>query len=774
MISKALAGGCFAAVVAGSSTSASAAPAVRPLQIADAVIAQEFQIQGAPAAFSPDGRWISATVCDPTKVKMGEDDDGNIATKGAAYRSMGCDIWLYPAASTDAARNLTKNSGNNWSPSWSPDGKSIAFYSDRDGQPGLWLWQQSGDSFRKVTAAPTRHRLAFETPIWTPDGKALIVKLRPEGVTEEPRDTAANSQAMVVDKEPGSTLTLFRSPRPEQKTTTPKEAPVDPMQTDIAWVNVADGTVRRLLNGLVSMTQQLSPDGKWLLVTAYIPNDPDFATSIHLIEVASGKLQAKVDKVVQSFSGAVSWSPDSRHWAYVAIDLAAREAQQAAATTTSVSPPDGGDLYIATVDGSATLKVTGAPSNFFDADHLPPLWSPQGDFFYSRTEEGQVWKVDAASGRGQALTKDTVRMIRTLVSSPAKNVLGASDGSVIYASIRNKQNRKHGFIKIDTTTGQITTVQEEDKVYQSTFNAPVTSADGKQIVYLAESSADSGDLWIADMGFRKARRLSIINPQLAQYKFGRGQVIEFKNNDGKTLQASILLPADYQVGKRYPTVLWVYASQDDSERYANSFGLVPMQAFNMHMFTTRGYAVMWPSIPTNKATPVKDLMKSVMPAIDRLVDLGIADPDRLAVMGNSNGGYSTLALITQTQRFKAAVMNAGFGDLTAFYGTMGGGWIPWLESKGGSMGVPPWEDPVRYIENSPVYYLDQVQTPLIIQAGAADSGIIQHSDQVWVGLQRLNKDVTYLRYGGEGHVLAGAANLKDYWQRVIAFFEQHL
>ncbi len=92
----------------------------------------------------------------------------------------------------------------------------------------------------------------------------------------------------------------------------------------------------------------------------------------------------------------------------------------------------------------------------------------------------------------------------------------------------------------------------------------------------------------------------------------------------------------------------------------------------------------------------------------------------------------------------------------------------------GFLKVLAWEAALRYVENSPVYYLDRVETPLIIQAGAADTTIINHSDEVWVGLQRLNKNVTYLRYGGEGHVLASAANLRDYWKRVLSFFDEHL
>jgi dipeptidyl aminopeptidase/acylaminoacyl peptidase len=293
------------------------------------------------------------------------------------------------------------------------------------------------------------------------------------------------------------------------------------------------------------------------------------------------------------------------------------------------------------------------------------------------------------------------------------------------------------------------------------------------VAYLAQSAGDSPDLWIAGPGLREPRRLTTINPQLDQYVFGEGRLIDFRSLDGDQLRAAVVLPAGYEEGKRYPTVVWVYAS-DSGSRAVHTFGLVGISAYNMHMLTTRGYAVVWPDIPVHTGTPARDLLKAVMPAVDRLVELGITDPDRLAVMGQSNGGYSTLALIAQTTRFKAAVMNAGFGDLVGFYGSMSyagtGGWIRW--SVPAAAWGAPWEVPLRYVENSPVFYLDRITTPLIVQAGADDESIVRFSDQVWVGLQRLGKEATYLRYGGEEHVLVKAANLVDYWKRVLAFFDE--
>src|SRR3546814_8884589 len=102
-----------------------------------------------------------------------------------------------------------------------------------------------------------------------------------------------------------------------------------------------------------------------------------------------------------------------------------------------------------------------------------------------------------------------------------------------------------------------------------------------------------------------ARRLSELNQQLGKYTFGKSRVLDFVSEDGEALQAALVLPADYQPGKRYPMVLWVYASDADAARNVHNFGLVGFQSFNMHMLTTRGYAVMWPDIPTHEGTPVR-------------------------------------------------------------------------------------------------------------------------------------------------------------------------
>ena len=176
---------------------------------------------------------------------------------------------------------------------------------------------------------------------------------------------------------------------------------------------------------------------------------------------------------------------------------------------------------------------------------------------------------------------------------------------------------------------------------------------------------------------------------------------------------------------------------------------------------------------------MRDLAKTVLPGVNKAIDLGIADPERLGIMGASYGGYSTLALITQTTRFKAAVMHAGFGNLISDYGEMmrdgSARSITLAENGQTRMGGTPWQYRDRFIENSPVFYLDRVQTPLLITHGSKDNAVPPFlGDEIFVGLRRLGKEVTYAKYEGEDHTLTNYPNQVDYLNRVFSWFGDHL
>ncbi|MGO9119384.1 MAG: alpha/beta hydrolase family protein, partial [Desulfomonilaceae bacterium] len=234
----------------------------------------------------------------------------------------------------------------------------------------------------------------------------------------------------------------------------------------------------------------------------------------------------------------------------------------------------------------------------------------------------------------------------------------------------------------------------------------------------------------------------------------------------------------YQEGKRCPLLVFVYGGALESDQL-NQFGFNGLgEPYNMQLFATRGYAVLLPDAPQHLGTPMLDLAKTVLPGVDKVVDMGIADPERMGIMGHSYGGYSVLGLMVQTKRFKAAMMGDGSGDLISSYGQLnadGSSYATSREQGQELMGGTPWEYRDRYIENSPVFYLNRVETPLLIVQGSADTTVHAYlSDEVFVGLRRLGKRVTYVKYVGEDHYPYAwkRENQIDFCNRLINWFDR--
>lgn len=758
-------GAAVAIVLASLVLAADSAP-VKPLEISDAVLANAFHVQGRPA-FSPDSRTVAYTVCDPRRKKASaEDKEGIFATKGSAYLSMGCDVWTIPVDG-GAARNLTEARGNSWGPSWSPDGKLLAFYSDRGGHPQIWLWDVRSGKSRVLSPEPTRTFLGLTVPVWTPDSKRLVVRLHPEGMTDAELEapSPATMAGEAPDKEPGSTVVIYRSkPASEEKkgASEPSDVPRR-LLADLAIVDVATGRAQRIAPRAATLGVFMSPDGARL---AYLvsrgrrsPSSVNADNDLVIHDLSTGASKVLVGGVQQGFGTGVSWSPDGQSLAYF-----------------SGLGYETADCYVVSVGGGDPRKLE-APKELYRSDYLAPLWDSAGRSIYV-VGENRVYRADPATGKAAPLTPDLGKRVFEVLQTTAGDRVWSPDGSSLYVSRRDEGTKKAIVTKVDLSSGKTETLREEAGSIGRVFDTPLVSPDGRRVVYVYENAGVSADLWVAGVDFRDPRRLTHINPQLDAYTFGQSRLIEFHNVDGKPLHAALLLPAGYEEGKRYPTLVFVYP-QDWGSETVYRFGLGGFPAYNLQMLATRGYVVLQPDVPTGKGTILADLVKSVMPAIDRAAALGVVDSDRLAVTGQSAGGYATLGIVTQTTRFRAAIMNAGFGDLTGFYGAMSletgeGVWIPWLETLTGGMGAGPWDAPQAYVQNSPIYQLNRVETPMIIEAGGADSAIVPFSDQVYAGLKRLGKDVTYLRYGGEGHVLAAQANLIDYWKRVIRFLDAHL
>jgi dipeptidyl aminopeptidase/acylaminoacyl peptidase len=308
--------------------------------------------------------------------------------------------------------------------------------------------------------------------------------------------------------------------------------------------------------------------------------------------------------------------------------------------------------------------------------------------------------------------------------------------------------------------------------------------------------ADGTLLWTADtMDATPVVRLRL-NAHLAEVAddVGRDSLLRYRAADGMIYTGRMLLPSGYQRGKRYPTITLVYPGYVVADSSVEGRSVKPHRSWNAflepHLFATRGYVVLQPSIPGSSGEPLAALAGYVLPALDTLAAMAIADSTRLGLLGHSHGVIAVLGLLTVTTRFRAAVVINGPSDILHEYSsfiasnvesTYPGEWATTgalaFESRGPEnslaglwLGATPWGDPARWLRNNPIYRLDRVQTPIMIVQGDNDIFYMSHGDVAFQSLHRLGKRVRYVRYWGEAHVIQSPANIRDLWGRMYSWF----
>jgi dipeptidyl aminopeptidase/acylaminoacyl peptidase len=726
---------------------AAAQSASGPLQVSDAMGLRSFIGVRGIAAISPDDSLVAYTLCDPRRV-----DAERKKRKGATVRFwVGCYVAVIPLAGGQP--ETIPHEGGSRSPIWSPDGRLLAFYGEDIDGLHLWVWDRTTRKAKRVTERVVDAFTDREAPLWLSDSRRIVSKFSLRSTSTEAKRNG-DAEAWAVAAMDSSTVKVQQATGSAGRDETNwARYPL----IDFAIANVSTGKVEPIRSSTPAAGYWISRDGRWLWYTRNPAKIADgvrsFRWTLEAVDLSSLKsyIRARAD---QYHGHSVRISADG----------------EAAAFFSGLAEDSAASLMVVTLRDSAR-KLAGA-ENFGTTTRDAPIWGPTGKDVYA-IRGSTLWRGDTAAKSLTAVGIWKDREILHIIPSDVSrdDVAWSTDGgATINISARYVFTGRVEMMRVTILAGGARAFGDSSRSIAMPGDPPAVTADGRSVVYLGEAADSPPELYVANAEFYSRRKLTSINPEIASKKFGRSRVISFRAADGKELNASLLLPVDYVEGRRYPTVAWIYGGSQGS-RNANQFGLVNDDVFNMQLLATRGYAVLFPDIPLTKGAYIKSLMDALMPAIDRAIELGFVDGDRLALMGQSAGGYGTLGVVTQTTRFKAAVMCAGFGELSSFWGH---GWVEWLEGGAGGMEVPPWVDPQRYVQNSPLYFLDRIQTPMLIEAGADDPGIGPFSRHVFTGLQRLKKPATYLEYGGEGHVLASYPNLVDFWTRVTSFLGYYL
>ena len=283
------------------------------------------------------------------------------------------------------------------------------------------------------------------------------------------------------------------------------------------------------------------------------------------------------------------------------------------------------------------------------------------------------------------------------------------------------------------------------------------------------------------------RDLITVNSALEAIEPAEVRAIHHKGPDGQALTSWLYLPPGLRPGEKPPLVVVPYPGLEFAvPPAAQALGSNRLHV-NAQVLAAAGYAVLMPSLPYAKdREPMDGLADQVLSVVDAVAAQAPVDTGRLAVWGHSYGGYTALALATESPRFKVVIAGAAASNLTSVYATLGPysyavpegglsvmGSAGWSETGQARMNGPPWSDPDLYRRNSPITFVDRIVAPVLLMWGDMDGDITQ-AEQVFTSLYRQNKDAELLIYHGENHVVSSPANVRDEYARALAFLGEHI
>lgn len=810
-------------LLAGAGLFSASAQQLRPLTPDDTFRLQQLggaSFAGQPGTFSPDGKWFAYVLRRPKT----EVTDYGQDSQEAIWEADRADVWIVSTSGGDPV-NLTKGNEERcgyWSPSWSPDSSRLAVVSNKGNALRLWIVDRStGKKRLLIDREVAFHHPSQEltNPVWTgPTTLACAVLAAGE------KPLGLELKARVAEVAPMEWKKSFAGKEP---TDSVLESGVSPgyrfrPKGSLILVDISNGSTRELGGGNFDEVS-ISPDHRYLAAAEMIDITPPGGQApmtsyyqkyrVSLYALNGGKSAKPFMFAENLVGGSIRWSPDSTRIAALARYEGKNASPWVYRIGDSDAHPASGDSLVIPAQymgargilwsgrnelivhaqkrgedtpGSSRMDwwyaaETGAPRNLTASFKTPPaqLYAAKDPGGFAGLVDSKLWRIFIDKEPVQINTGQDVKIAS--ISWPAAGSETHLWDHLIAAS---KEGQETALYKINLADGKAELVSKP--VSDAELNAYDPSAD------LTAFHADNRNglfVWIQAAG-SPPRKILEANTFLKEIGEGEARTIEYTSLDGQKLKAQLVLPWNYKPGTRYPMITWVYAGSMAGEAPYILAKLGVAHEFNLQLLPAHGYALLIPSMPLKPegvaSDPYAELTKGVIPAIDKAIELGFADPQRLGLMGHSYGGYSTYGLITQTNRFKAAIALAGVSDLVSLYGIFDArqrydnfvqeGFFAGRLSESGQtrMGSPPWKDTARYIRNSPVFWADRVETPLMIVQGDMDYVALEQGEEFFSALYRQGKRAKFVRYWGEAHILSSPANIRDLWQKIYDWFDQYL
>jgi dipeptidyl aminopeptidase/acylaminoacyl peptidase len=368
--------------------------------------------------------------------------------------------------------------------------------------------------------------------------------------------------------------------------------------------------------------------------------------------------------------------------------------------------------------------------------------------------------------------KDKVE-IRYVNTNPDEKFIKADQKLLL--RLFDEKDKTAGLALLDLTKNNTVNILFKEPVSLGFSIQKAKNAD--VLLYSKETYVKSTDVYVHPLG-GTATQLSHTNPQQANYNWGTAELFKWKAYTGKETEGILYKPEDFDPKKKYPMIVYFYERNNNTLYNYQAPSPTPSR-LNIPFFVSRGYIVLVPDIWYKTGHPGQGAYDHILSGTRAVVKLGFVDSTKIGLQGQSWGGYQIVYLITKTNLYAAAWAGAPVANMTSAYGGVrwGSGLVRQFqyEKTQSRIGATLWEKPNLYLENSALFSLPKVKTPLVIMANDADDAVPWYQGiEMFAGMRRLGKKVWMLTYNGEAHNLVERKNRKDIQIREQQFFDYML
>jgi len=668
-------------------------------------------------------------------------------------------------------------------PAWAKNSSRAAFAAavkkDKDdpGRAALVLWDGASDRITVVepdSAALTGWEIPLKSSLeWSADGKRLFLGLRPSTGLADPVAAAADKPA--AEAAPVDLFDFAAILKKREVDVWHVNDPLINPQQKKEWAKNRERTYTAVYD---PERKRLVPLASPEMAEVRIPDNPKVAlgrdsrpylkeitwdgeyADYYLVDLASGArrriLSRFGDEPVLSPGGKYAAYFENGHWFLLDVRTGAARNLTAGLDVPFFDDED---------DRPAAPRAVGLPA--WLEDDTAVLLSDTRDLWLIPTEAEGVSPLNLTAGEGRKQN----RSFAVVPTDPDRKSFRRGERLIL--SSYHHRDKNGGFYAATIGTSGVARLLEEKKKF--VFKAAAKNAG--TILFTREDYREFPDLWTADPAFSAPRKLSNANPQIGEFAWGEAELVEWASADGRPLQGVLIKPGNYEPGRRCPVLVYYY--ELSSQRLYEFNQIVVNHRPCFPVYASHGYGVFLPDIRFEIGRPGLSAVKCLVPGVQKLIDLGIADPKAIGLHGHSWSGYETAYVVTQTDIFAAACAGAPVGNMTSAYN--GIRWESGLarqfqyEKDQSRIGSSLWERRDLYLENSPVFYADRIKTPLLLMHGDEDGAVPwQQSIELYLSLRRLGKDGIFLQYRGEPHHPRKYANKLDYSIKLMEFFDHYL